>query len=311
METNLQQTSNWLTQLSAVAVAKDSRVQAKFTEVYGFAHSKERAEEACATEAIAFAKAVQESEQLRKATPLSLFYAFIDLAVTGLSLNPKGGKPTCYLLARNTKTPQGSYETRAYISVTGYGEIQMRINAGQIRGVDNPVIVYEDDEFTYSQHDGHKDISYTCHLPHKGQKIAAFARIIRADGTTDYAVMLREDWVRLEGYSAKSNGKYDRDARQFVPGRANELYGADGDIDTGFLIAKLLKHAFSTYPKLRMGAFTSLETQETDELPADIYSLPADSAQPAQPEPASQPQPAASSGDSDFDGFLVSDDGAF
>ena len=38
---------------------------------------------------------------------------------------------------------------RAYVSVTGYGELTMRMRAGQIKYADNPVVVYEE---TISRH---------------------------------------------------------------------------------------------------------------------------------------------------------------
>jgi len=100
-------------------------------------------------------------------------------------------------------------------------------------------------------------------------------KITRNDGSTDYAVLLPEDWKRLQGYSEKQNRKWDNNAHAYVNGNPNDLYVADGgQIDKGFLIAKLIKHAFKTYPKARVGRGTQLESQQTDEeISNDIYGL--------------------------------------
>ena len=64
-------------------------------------------------------------------------------------------------------------------------------------------------------------------------------------------------------------------------GKANELYGMDKDnivhIDPGFLMAKCIKHAFKSYPKVRIGRGTELQSQQVDEQPQlsdeDIYGV--------------------------------------
>ena len=105
-------------------------------------------------------------------------------------------------------------------------------------------------------------------------------KITRADGSVDYAVMLPEDWNRLAGYSARQNRRWDGQNHRWVDGSPNALYGQrrqDGSlgIDTGFLVAKCIKHAFKTYPKARVGRATQLESQQVDEMEIndDIYGL--------------------------------------
>ena len=57
----------------------------------------------------------------------------------------------------------------------------------------------------------------------------------------------------------------DKEKRERVE-RPNELYtSANGGIDPGFLKAKCIKHAFDTYPKLRIGKGSVLESQTIDE----------------------------------------------
>ena len=163
------------------------------------------------------------------------------------------------------------WEARCILTISGYGELVMRVRAGQIRHADNPVLVYDNDNFSFSDTDGRKSVSYTCNLPHAGHIITAcYLRITRADGSIDYSVMFPEDWCRLAGYSAKQN-----------KGRANDLYGVDQqgivNIDPGFLMAKCIKHAFKTYPKVRIGRGTELQSQQIDEQPQlsdeEIYGI--------------------------------------
>lgn len=85
---------------------------------------------------------------------MSLYGCFLDIAVNGLTLD-QTGHPLCYILSRNCKTGYKNehgndiYEKRAYVSVTGYGELTMRMRAYQIKYADNPVVVYEE---TISRH---------------------------------------------------------------------------------------------------------------------------------------------------------------
>lgn len=165
------------------------------------------------------------------------------------------------------------YEGRLGLIISGYGELVLRERTGQIKYADNPVIVYEEDSFSFTDNNGHKSVSYTCNLPHtSGKIIACFIRIVRVDSSTDYFVMFEEDWTRLADYSEKNNTYYDKNTRQRVSRGANELYKSrNGAIDTGFLMAKCIKHAFKTYPKVRIGRETMLEADEPQTV--DIESL--------------------------------------
>lgn len=211
-------------------------------------------------------------------TPLSVFLAFVDLAVKDLTLEP-GAQALCYLMNRNTKLKDGQgkdyWENRCHIAITGYGEILLRQRAGQIRHCDSPTVVYEGDHFSYSEEDGRKRVSYSLNLSHNpAAPIACFMKITRIDGTVDYAIILPEGWHRLSNYSAKQNN-----------GKANDLYasGLGGTIDPGFLIAKCVKHAFKSYPKLPIGKGMVMEADlpEEEAMP-DYYSM----------EPQPQPEPA-------------------
>jgi hypothetical protein len=200
---------------------------------------------------------------------MSLFGCFLDMAVNGLSLDPTG-RPHCYMIPRSVKTGHKDqkgkeiYEKRAVLSITGYGELVMRQRAGQIKYVDSPIIVYEGDTFRIGYEKNKPKITYSAEVPRRSNKaIAAFIRIVRADGSEDFKVMQQLDIERLKGYSERGNRIWDNNLRKYVPGDANKLYTSqEGGIDSGFLESKMIKHAFDTYPKVRIGKFSRLETED-------------------------------------------------
>lgn len=256
-----------LNKMGAFGIAKSDIVRDKFINIYDTLWGAGTGEPAYERESIFFNKLLRDNPALQKSTPFSLFTAFIDLAVCGLSLE-QGTRALCYLLNRNVNIgtrEHAQWECRAVLTISAYGELVLRERAGQIRHADNPVLVYSNDEFSFTDTDGAKRVSYTCHLPHTGQRIVAcYLRITRADGSIDYSVMTEEDWVRLAQYSARQNKK----------GSANALYGVDDNgivnIDPGFLMAKCIKHAFKTYPKVRIGRGTELQSQQVEEREIEI-----------------------------------------
>ncbi len=273
---NLQLTVEEINQLKPLEIIEHPKVRERFTQIYETLWGN--GEAAYERESIYFNKALRDNDngRLQRATPFSIFTAFIDLAVCGLSLEP-GTRALAYLEGRNVNIgtkDSPKWEGRCVLTVSAYGELVMRARAGQIRHADNPVLVYDNDEFSFRDVDGRKSVSYTCNLPHTGHNITAcYLRITRADGSIDYAVMFPEDWCRLAGYSQKQNR-----------GRANDLYGMDQagivHIDPGFLMAKCIKHAFKTYPKVRIGRGTELQSQQVDQQPQlsdeDIYGVDPD-----------------------------------
>ncbi len=274
-------------------IATNDFVRDKFIQIYEAMWSPTTGvsgEAAYERESRFFNRILGEKEDIRKScTRFSIFTAFLDVAISGLSLEP-GSRAQAYLLSRSIAVDsyvdqQGQkknrYETQCVLTISGYGELLHRARVGQIRHADNPVIVYAEDEFEYGERNGNKFVNYTCRLPHtSGNIIACFMKITRADGSVDYAVMLPEDWARLAGYSARQNRQWDGQNRRWVEGRPNALYGQKQPdntfkIDTGFLVAKCIKHAFKTYPKARVGRATQLESQQVDdmEINDDIYGL--------------------------------------
>lgn len=256
-----------LNKMKAFDIAKSEIVRDKFITIYDTLWGAGTGEQAYERESIYFNKILREKPELQKCTPFSLFTAFIDIAVCGLSLE-QGTRALCYLIKRNTNIgtrERAVWEVRARLEISAYGELVLRERAGQIRHADNPVLVYSGDEFSFSDRNGQKVVDYTCHLPHNGQRIiACYLRITRADGSIDYSVMTEEDWVRLAQYSARQSSK----------NIANELYGVDANgvvnIDPGFLMAKCVKHAFKTYPKVRIGRGSVLQSQQVEEKEIEI-----------------------------------------
>lgn len=281
-----------INQLDALQIATNENVRDKFIEIYETMWSRSTGvsgEAAYERECRNFNRILSEKEDIRNGcTKFSIFTAFLDVAISGLSLDP-GTRAQAYLLSRSIAVgsyvnqqgqKKNTYETQCVLTVSGYGELLLRARCGQIRHADNPVIVYAEDEFEYGERNGNKFVNYTCRFPHaSGQIVACFMKITRADGSIDYAVMMPEDWSRLAYFSARQNRKWNDQTRKWEMGNPNALYGQQQDgslrIDPGFLIAKCIKHAFKTYPKARVGRGTQLESQqiEEQEINDDIYGV--------------------------------------
>lgn len=285
-------TVDQINQLQPLDIVTDDAVRERFIQIYEAMWTPSTGisgEAAYEHESRNFNRIIGEKEDIRKyCTRFSIFTAFLDVAISGLSLDA-GSRAQAYLIARSIvvdsyldeqKQKKNKYETQCVLTVSGYGELLHRARVGQIRHADNPVIVYVEDEFEYGERNGNKFVNYTCRLPHaSGNITACFMKITRADGSVDYAVMLPEDWSRLAGYSEKQNTRYDYKKGVWIQGKPNALYGKQQDgsmkIDTGFLKAKCIKHAFSSYPKARVGRSTQLESQHVDDIDIndDIYGL--------------------------------------
>lgn len=280
-------TAQQIAALKPMEVVKDELVRQRFIDLYGALWSEADAQAVYEREAIYFNRLLSESTNLKGCTPISIFIAFIDLAVCGLSVEP-GTRALVYLQPRKYKTGKQDqsgkdmFEQRCTLTISGYGELIQRTRAGQIRHADNPVIVYEGDGFSFTDHNGTKSVEYTLNINHNPERpVACFMRITRADGSIDYAVMLEEDWRRLAGYSGKANRKWDNNRREYVEA-PNALYfsGEGNRIDSGFLMAKCIKHAFRTYPKLRIGKGTTYEADEAPRQDDDFYGMDEDEQQP-------------------------------
>ncbi|MDE6410018.1 MAG: recombinase RecT [Muribaculaceae bacterium] len=282
-----------LQQLGPWEVPTNAEVQNHIVTLYNQVHG-EGGEAFAERESRFINRIIIDDKAKWNVTPLSVFLAYVDLAVKDLTLEP-GAQAMCYLLSRSAKVPQkdksgkivDGWENRCYLAVTGYGEILLRQRAGQIRHCDTPTVVYEGDEFSYIERGGRKEVAYGLNIKHNpGNPIACFMKITRIDGTSDYAIILPEGWQRLQNYSLKQNERGRKDKEN---AKANDLYssGVDGSIDPGFLIAKCVKHAFKNYPKLPIGKGMVMEADlPEEEVMPDYYSMEGSEA----PEPEKAPQ---------------------
>ncbi|MDE6792487.1 MAG: recombinase RecT [Muribaculaceae bacterium] len=257
-----------LQQLNPWEVPTNAEVQEHIVALYNQVHGS-GGEAFAERESRYLNRFIVDDKKKWNVTSLSVFLAYVDLAVKDLTLEP-GAQALCYLLNRSIKLKDSNgkdyWENRVYIAITGYGEILQRQRAGQIRHCDSPTVVYAGDEFSYKEVDGRKHVTYGLNINHDpGNPIACFMKITRLDGSVDYGIMLPEGWKRLQGYSDKQNGDY-----------KNTLYtcGIGGSIDPGFLIAKCVKHAFKNYPKLPIGKGMVMEADlpEEEQMP-DYYSM--------------------------------------
>lgn len=240
--------------MTAFGVCSDPEVKENFISIYNTAWKNNDGAAVYEREVMYLQAILRDKKDLTECTGASVYYSFIELASLGLTLKP-GAQALCYLQARSMQV-NNAWVKICKLSISGYGELAMRIRQGQIRHADNPVIVYEGDEFQFGERDGHKVVNYMAAFPRKSNKIVAcYIKITKADGSYDYSVMLEQDWKRLKGYSEKQNKN--------SGGGANPLYSNEnGGIDSGFLIAKCIKHAFKPYPKLLIGNAAVLESDE-------------------------------------------------
>jgi hypothetical protein len=241
-----------LNQLDPLRLVDDESVRANFIRTYSRIHGKTEADATmvCEREAMYYKKAVSADQKLKECSRLSLYSVFLEIAISGLSIQP-GSKSEAYLEARGVKTggtkENPTYTQTAYLRITAYGELNLRIMAGQIVRMMNPVVIYEGDHFQPTTNDrGELIVKYEPRIPRQSKKIiGCWVRIQLPDGSSDFKWLLEDDYDRLKKYATTQtrNGSY-----------TNPLYSSEnGGIDPGFLEAKTIKHAMRSYTKLRIG----------------------------------------------------------
>lgn len=262
------------------ALASLPQVEANFVAMFNTIHGTNRGSMVYESEKFHFQKQIAEKPELAEATKLSLYGAFMDVAVQGLSFDPS--KKLAYLMTRNVKTIKAGKETwekRAYLTISPYGELFLRIVCGQIRAADNPEVVYQDEPFEVISTGNGKTVEHKLKFPREGKIIASYIRIVKPDGSVDFGVCSLDDIERFAQASAKQNR-----------GTANALYTSNGgQIDKGFLLAKTIKHAFRSYPKVQVrGKFSA--TEEDLEREEDLdYGLDIVSEEPIESAPIETP----------------------
>lgn len=249
----------WLDNLNPLKITEDEKVRGSFINTFSKIHkvSVDEATMVYEKESLYFKKALLGNDKLQKCTKISLYSAFIEVAIQGISIQP-GQKSEAYLGSRGvnigSRTEKNYIET-AMLSITAYGELNMRISAGQIIRMKNPIVLYEGDHFQpLTNQRGELYVDYKPAIPRKSQKIFGSWVCIELPGNSlDFKWLLEDDIARLKGYSGKQSS-------------ANALYTSDnGQIDPGFLEAKTIKHAMRAYTKLRVSDVAAFEGEEIEE----------------------------------------------
>lgn len=225
-------------------------------------------------ELLYFKKAITENPKLAQCTGISLYSAFLEIATTGLSIQP-GSKSEAYLESRGAKDGKDDKGNDKWIQIarfviTAYGELNMRIRAGQIIRMNNPQVIYEGDRFQpRTNEQGVLIVDYAPAIPRKSNHIiGCYVCIVLPRNQYDFKWLLEDDIQRLLKYSIPK-------ATQYNPNpKPNALYSSnDGQIDPGFLEAKTIKHAMRAYSKLRVGDTVSFEGDEEFEAPTEVQSF--------------------------------------
>lgn len=246
-----------LAEIPKMQLVSDTRVANKFVSLFNHVHGSGNGQHIYAVEKFHFEKMLAENKELQTCTNLSLYGAFVDIAVQGLSIDPSRKLAYLYPQSVNVGTKENKkYEKRAQLKISPRGELHLRQMYGQIQHADNPQLVYESDKFSKLTGPTGTIINHESIYPRKTNKIiACFFRFIKADGNIDYGFIDYEGMMRLKGYSARKNF-----------GNANALYSSYyGDPDPGLWEAKCLLHAFDSYPKVKLrGQHSVLETKATE-----------------------------------------------
>lgn len=255
--------------------------------------SMEEAETIFSKESLYYRKSFQTNDKLTQCTGISLYSAFLEIAVNNLSIQP-GQKSEAYLESRSTKVKTNgaadSWIQTASFVITAYGELNLRIRSGQIIRMNNPIILYDGDHFQPKSNErGELTIEYLPCIPRKSQVIfGSYVCIVLPNNGIDFKWLLLDDIERLKGYSLRQNKS-----------SANALYTSNnGGIDPGFLSTKTIKHAMAAYTKLRIGEFVSFEG-EIEEVEASAAFNEETQSQPD----SKEPQPGAPITFTDSEGF--------
>lgn len=254
----------YLNGLKVMDLANDPQVMANFIQLYVNTHpgaTQADAEIFHARESLFFNKLLLASEDLRACTKYSLYSCLTDVVTNGGTFDPTMDLMYIEIRHYNVGTQTNKvWEHRASNTFTAQGELNVRMQLGQILYVDTPRIVYEHELFDVIEEKGKVNIIYHSKIPRTSKRIiASFMKITRPDGSWDYSYLTEEDITRFRISSEKNNKS---------TGKANALYtSCNGGIDPGFLATKTIRHGFRVFPKARIvGSNTNFQDDgERDE----------------------------------------------
>lgn len=237
---------------SAAQIISNGDVADRFRKLYKTIHGIKDANRADAfyqAEKFHFLKLINDSANIQACSKLSLYGIFMDVAVSGLSFDPSMKHLYVVPFSTNIGTKDApKWEKRASLMISGYGELLLRQLQGQVKYADNPVVVFEGDDFRFGTMDGKTVVEHMACIPRKSDNIiAAFIKITRYDDSIDYKVMAMEDIEKLRKFSKDPKSKAWTDGLK------------------GMVEAKTIKHAFKNYPKVRVGDFSKLASETVDE----------------------------------------------
>lgn len=254
MSNTIALTSEYIKKLHPLSVVKDTVIGDhfinKFVAMYGV--SKEKAIAFHEREKDNYIKRITENEDLRSCTPMSIFIAYMQ--VGGWQLSFEGGKQAdVYLIMGNVNIGTKDapvYEKQVIAQPSPYGEKKIRIQNGQIKDADKPVIVYEGDHYKeYLDTDGSLKVEWAKGERTSNKIISSFIRIVKPDGTHEFKTFDMDDVAKWRKSSEQKNSKWVSGVKQ--PGKANALYTSNaGQIDKLFFEGKTLTHAFKGYSKV-------------------------------------------------------------
>lgn len=233
-------------------------VAERFKKLYAVIHPGAKAEIFYEAEKFHFGKLIKESGTLQECTKFSLYGCFMDVAVNGLSFDPSFKH--LYLVPYNVNAGSKAnpkWEKRASLQISGQGELLLRQLQGQIKYADNPMLVYEGDEFSFGVKNEKFFINHTVIMPRNSDRIiACYVKIIRNDNSVDYKVLTEDDMNRFRKFS-----------KDVETSKAwNQGLG-------GMWQAKCIKHAFRNYPKVRAGEFSKLASETVDEEAQEVETV--------------------------------------
>lgn len=261
MSTNVNQKSGLLQVLEKTPAGQLPAVPEianRFKELYAIIHPGAKADLFYEAEKFHFTKLIRENANLADCSKLSLYGCFMDVAVNGLSFDPSFKH--LYIVPFNTNTAgkgqPPKWEKRAQLQISGYGELVLRQLQGQIKHAENPVLVYEGDEFSFGTRNEKFFIEHIVNLSKRTDRIiACYVKIVRHDGSSDYKVLTEADMERFKKFSK------DKESKAWTDGLA------------GMWISKCIKHAFKNYPKVRTGKFSELASNQVDEEPEETTTV--------------------------------------
>lgn len=238
-------------------IVNSPMVAERFIKLYETIHGKKDGIVFYESNKFHFLKILAESTELQKCTNQSIYGVWLDSSVNGLSFDPT--YKHLYVVPFNHKVSKkgetDKWEKRATLMIGGPGELVLRQKAGQIKYADNPQLVYRDESFKVITKGGKTEVEHEIVFPRKSDEvIGCYMAITRIDGSIDYKVMSMPEVLKLKQW-----------------GRDNANSKAWSNLGLpGMIVAKTIKHAFKTYPKVRTGYFSKMQSDVVD---AEVESV--------------------------------------